>query len=121
MKVSDNFTVSEVECKCGCGKKDVSDELLKVLEAIRTKLAEPVYLSSVCRCQKHNKDVGGKEWSAHTESPCHAVDITVNNSYNRYVIIESAIEHGFNRIGVASDFVHIDKSTNLPSPFVWLY
>ena len=48
-----------------------------------------------------------------------AADIAVSNGIERATIIRNAIELGFNGIGVAKGFIHVDKR-DLPQ-VVWTY
>jgi len=79
VKISNNFTRSELACPC-CGAYYMDPNMVDALQAIRDQVGEPIYVSSACRCKKHNKDVGGVSNSQHLCDPCHgrhttAVDI----------------------------------------------
>lgn len=79
--LSENWSDHEFECKCGCGfglhEGDISPVLVLVVQEIRDILECPVYCvrrdengnfypaGSGCRCQKHNKAVGGVKASKH--------------------------------------------------------
>ena len=60
-----NFKVSEFACKCGCGKKDIDQRVMDMAQVIREALGVPVHINSGCRCEKHNKSVGGVKNSKH--------------------------------------------------------
>ena len=64
-EISDNFKRSEFACKCGCGFDTVDAELVQVLEVVRFKYNSPVHITSGCRCDTHNKKVGGSDGSKH--------------------------------------------------------
>ena len=49
-----NFSRWEFECKCGCGKNNIDPTVVHYCQVIRDDLGVPVYVSSGCRCQKHN-------------------------------------------------------------------
>ena len=63
--VSEHF--KKAEFKCGCGGrwcngyngKEVSKELLDILEALRYKYNKPVFITSGIRCQKYNDSLKG--------------------------------------------------------------
>ena len=59
------FTRKEFACKCGCGYAVVDVELLAVLEDVREHFQEPVTINSACRCDTHNRNVGGISNSKH--------------------------------------------------------
>jgi hypothetical protein len=71
--------------------------------------------------------------SAHSESPCSAVDIRILSSGERYLILRAALAEGINRIGIypptaeqATHFgrnsgtMHLDASRHLPSGVCWV-
>ena len=112
------FKESEFKCPC-CGKVIVSAWLIHLLNRIREALGLPMIVSSGYRCKKHNKKVGGKKNSAHRRGT--AADIKCTNSAIRYLIIKYALEVGFKRIGVSSDFIHLDVDGELPPEVLWVY
>ena len=59
------FTPGEFQCGCGCGKNNVKPDLVKLLESTRRQLQAPIVITSGCRCQTHNEDVGGAPRSKH--------------------------------------------------------
>ena len=71
------------------------------------------------RTQKHNREVGGVEDSAHTKAL--AVDIRVVNSEARYKILNALMMVGFNRIGIGQNFIHVDDDKDKPQNAVWTY
>ena len=61
-----NFSRAEFACKCGCGLCNPDPELVKKLEKFRTLCGnKPMNINSACRCEKHNKAVGGSTKSQH--------------------------------------------------------
>jgi len=71
------FKREEFACSCGCGFSSVDVELLEVLEDVREHFDSPVTINSACRCETHNKTVGGSNNSMHTKGM--AVDIVVSD------------------------------------------
>ncbi len=69
------FKRSEFACKCGCGFDTVDAELLAILVNLRRHYGQPITIHSGCRCQKHNKAVGGVINSQHLIG--RAADVTV--------------------------------------------
>ena len=100
-----HFTDNELDCNCGCGKT-VDPELLTRLEALRRMLGQPLIVTSGARCATHNRKVGGKPASWHLKGL--AVDISCNDSKLRCEIIQTATLLGFNGIGIAKNFIHLD-------------
>ena len=64
-KDTTNFKVSEFSCKCGCGFNIIDQRVLNIAQTIRDALGVPVKVNSGCRCEKHNKNVGGVNGSKH--------------------------------------------------------
>ena len=75
--------------------------------------------NSGLRTVSHNSKVGGKSKSAHLTG--YAADISVNGSRSRYIILEALISAGFNRIGVANSFIHVDCHPDLDEDVIWTY
>jgi len=50
-----------------------------------------------------------------------AADIYVTDSRSRYIIMEALAEVGFNRVGVAPNFLHVDLDMNKPQHRIWVY
>lgn len=77
--LSQHFSRSEFACHCGCGfglgGKDVSAELVRILELIRARFDTPITILSGCRCKQHNRKVGGAPYSQHLRG--RAADIRV--------------------------------------------
>lgn len=63
--LSRNFSRDEFACKCGCGYSAISPKLIDLLQTIRGYIGVPMTILSGCRCEEHNKDVGGVEFSQH--------------------------------------------------------
>ena len=50
-----------------------------------------------------------------------AVDIKAKDSRTRYKVLEALIHVGFNRIGIADTFIHVDDDKEKSSDVVWTY
>ena len=74
--LSKNFNREEFACKCGCGHDNVSPVLVNLLQEIRDYIDRAVHVHSGCRCEAHNKAVGGVSNSAHITG--EAADIYVH-------------------------------------------
>lgn len=73
--LSEHFSKSEMACSCGCGFDNPSYLLVQLLESIRSYFNKPIKINSACRCEKHNKEVGGEPNSQHVKG--NAADINV--------------------------------------------
>lgn len=106
--LSKNFDKEEFACKCGCGLCNVSTKLVKALQRLRDKLGMPITINSACRCDKHNKAVGGVAGSQHTKGT--AADIRVEHCSSRDIalVAETIPEFKTGGIGEYKSFVHLD-------------
>ena len=68
MKLTENFNLSEFECKCGCSMPDFVKkniiELAENLQVLRDTVGR-LDLTNAYRCKDHNADVGGAVNSQH--------------------------------------------------------
>jgi uncharacterized protein YcbK (DUF882 family) len=107
MKISKHFSREEFACKCGCGFAVVDVKLLEVLEAVREYFDQPVTITSACRCDNHNKSVGGSDNSKHKLGI--AADIIVKDTQAE--LVQSFLYHHVPYscgIGAYKKFTHID-------------
>jgi uncharacterized protein YcbK (DUF882 family) len=117
-----HFSPSEFRCgcgQCGFGFESMQPSTLELLDACREFAGVPFVITSSIRCVKHNNAVGGADRSAHVTG--HAVDIRAVDNAVRYKILSAAMKLRVPRIGVASNFVHLDNSPHLTHDVVWLY
>ena len=120
--LSDHFSSSEFECKCGCGFDSVDPELIVLLEKIRGFVGGPVRINSGCRCESHNNSVGGAKHSVHKLG--QAADIRVEGGWHRRRVLDAAVACGAEGIGVARTFIHVDVHEGSPEvarPSAWSY
>lgn len=100
------FKISEFACKCGCGYDGINPNLLARLEKARDEAGTPFIVTSGCRCEKHNKAVGGVADSAHLKG--YAADISAPPE-KRHIILKALLNH-FPRVGInfVKNFIHVD-------------
>ena len=115
-----NFDPSEFDSpdKPGSGV-DMQKRFMFLLQAAREQAGIPFKINSGYRTKEHNKKVGGKDTSAHLTG--YAADIAVENSRQRFIIVNALIKAGFTRIGMGQNFVHVDCAPNLPDLVMWDY
>jgi uncharacterized protein YcbK (DUF882 family) len=115
MKLTDNFNLSEFQCKCGCEMPDEVLENIKELacnlQYIREYLNEPLKLTNAYRCKKHNKAVGGVKNSQHILG--NAADIQCKNITPNIIadLIDDLITKNYIQeggIGKYNTFTHYD-------------
>jgi zinc D-Ala-D-Ala carboxypeptidase len=113
-----NFKENEFLCSCGCKLNNINYDLVSKLEKARFISGIPFVITSACRCQKHNKAVGGVATSSHLFGL--AVDILVESSDIRQKVLNSLIKVGFVRIGISKNFIHVDIDSSKNNS-VWIY
>lgn len=118
-KVSRNFTVEELACKCGCGLIVRNEVHIKRRQRMRDIYGKPFTPTSSTRCEAHNKSVGGKYTSSHLIGI--ADDIPAHSSGQKFALVSAALEAGFNRIGIGDNFVHIDSDQSKSPDVIWTY
>ena len=118
-KLSPNFTREEMACRCGCGADEMQPEFIQRLQATRTIMGLSMSMTSAMRCPEHNASVGGVDSSAHVDG--WAGDVRADTSGYRAALISAAIKAGFNRIGIAQTFVHLDCDPTKIPHVTWVY
>ena len=99
------FSRSEFECQCGCGFDTVDSLLLEALDSIRNHFERAVTVTSGCRCDAHNGNVGGSQGSQHKKG--RAADIQVSK-VSPVEVADLAEELGMS-VGRYASFTHIDS------------
>lgn len=106
-KLSENFDSSEFACRCGCGYDKVSPRLVECLEQLRKACGNrPVIITSGCRCQMYNQQVGGAPHSQHTKG--NAADIKVKGLSPWQVFREAEKLRIFGGLKPYETFTHVD-------------
>ena len=124
--VTPHFKVKELECHCGCGRMGMHDDMLRVLEEIRTEMKRPLYLTSAFRCREHNNKISQVKNGPHTTGK--AVDILISGA-DCLRLLDIARKHGVSGVGLAQRgehkrrYCHIDilSPDEAPRPAVWTY
>ena len=99
--------------------KNMSDELISMLDIARKKYGKAIVINSGYRTVKRNAKVGGTPESSHTKGL--AVDIACNNSTDRFKLEGILREVGFKRIGIAKTFIHADIDKDKAQNVLWTY
>lgn len=103
-------------------------EFMLWLEKVRAFAGVPMTISSSYRSPEYNRSVGGAPDSAHTDTPCNAIDISEsprpddpNWNKTRFAIVSAAIRLGCTRIGTyANGSLHLDRTEDVrPAPRMW--
>ena len=105
--LSANFKVKEFACKDGSDPIFISQELVEVLQKIRTHFGKPVTINSAYRTPTHNKREGGATYSQHLYGT--AADIVVSGVQPKEVAkYAETLLSGTGGIGIYGGFTHVD-------------
>ena len=102
----------------GSGEQMMDEVFLEMLDKARHLSGIPYIINSGYRTPDYNRKVGKKD-SAHLKGL--AADIHCIDSRSRAYIIGGLIDAGFNRIGIAKTFIHVDDDPSKDADVVWLY
>jgi len=99
--------------------KHMNKEIVHMLDAVRKKFGKPIKINSGYRTIARNKKIGGVADSSHLKGL--AADISCSNSVDRFKLLNLLLEVGFNRIGIAKSFIHVDIDKNKFQNVIWGY
>jgi uncharacterized protein YcbK (DUF882 family) len=114
-----NYTEFDSPDAPGSGERHMDSDFLQMLDRARGLAGVPFKINSGYRTAGHNRKVGGVKASSHTLGL--AADIHCSDSRNRAHIVSALMEAGFNRIGIAPTFIHVDNDPSKPEDVIWLY
>ena len=110
------FKLSDFNCQ-ETGNNEMSEEFLEKLDELRHKCGFPFIITSGYRDKTHS--IEARKAKAGTHARGIASDIRINNGNEAYDIIKNAQSMGFNGIGVAKSFIHVDIRKGMP--VIWSY
>ena len=113
-KLTENFSMDEFECKCGCVmpefvKKNVQ-ELAENLQVIRDAYGK-IDLTNSYRCKKHNADVGGSVNSQHLKGKAADIKSSDINPEDMAAIVDDLMKSEkfkIGGVGIYNTFTHVD-------------
>ncbi len=119
-----------IPCPC-CQTAYVDEEFIQKLSIAREVSGTPYKVNSMCRCFDYDKFLKKKlnllftGKSSHLFTPDQkiktcAVDLKVENSHERFKIIEGLIFAGFQRIIIYRNFIHVDSDKRKASKLILL-
>jgi len=94
-------------------------KLLDMIDKAREIYGKPIRVTSGYRTEDHNRKVGGVDSSSHLKGL--AIDVACVRSNDRFEMLTALIEVGFNRIGVAGTFIHVDIDKDKSQNVIWTY
>tara|TARA_R110002072_G_scaffold226213_1_gene383197 strand:+ start:381 stop:722 length:342 start_codon:yes stop_codon:yes gene_type:complete len=110
------FKLSDFDCQ-ETGENEMNEDFLIKLDDLRHECGFPFIITSGYRDKTHS--IEARKTKAGTHAKGIASDIRINNGSQAYAIIKHAQSMGFNGIGVAKTFIHVD--TRDTTPVVWCY
>jgi uncharacterized protein YcbK (DUF882 family) len=110
------FKLSDFDCQ-ETGNNEMSEEFLEKLDDLRHVCGFPFIITSGYRDPSHS--IEARKAKAGTHARGIASDIRINNGNEAYDIIKNAQSMGFNGIGLAKSFIHLDIRQGMP--VIWSY
>lgn len=133
-----HFLVTELQCRCGCGSKQMWQSTIDMIEMVRAKFNSPIDPSSGVRCVAYNKTrEGAKPKSQHLPrdlngaiveasgtqvGASHAIDFVVREyapSKVYRVCDRDATELGIIGLGQYPGFTHADTRVGSKKRYRW--
>ena len=105
------FKVEDFNCQ-ETSENEMCPDFLQKLDALREVCGFPFIITSGYRSPNHS--IGARKAKPGTHSQGIAADIKVVGGAQRMAIIRNASIMGFNGIGVAKSFVHVDTRETTP-------
>lgn len=109
----------------GSGEK-MDPEFLRMLDHARGRAGIPFVISKGggFRTKEYNDHLlrvnpRASKNSSHKKGL--AADILTKDSRSRFLILESLISVGFNRLGISPGFIHVDNDPEKAEDVVWMY
>ena len=78
----------------------------------------PFVINSAYRSPEHAESIKNPT-SSHIKGL--AVDIKATDSRTRYKVLNALMHVGFNRIGIADTFIHVDDDKDKSQQVIWTY
>lgn len=100
-------------------EENMNADFLNKLDEAREIANIPFIINSAYRSPEHNAKIGGKPNSSHLKGL--AVDISVTNSRQRFIVLNALLNVGFTRIGIADTFIHVDLDNGKSKDVIWTY
>ena len=112
------FTEKEFNA-IGCSLSDMDEDFMILIEKIRKICDFPFIITSAYRRKEHEQKKGRNGSSSHCKGI--AVDIKALKDSEKYLIVQTALSCGINRIGIGSTFVHLDIDKDKIQNVIWTY
>ena len=93
-------------------------DFLAKLDKAREFAKVPFVINSAYRSPEHAESIKNPT-SSHIKGL--AVDIRTTDSRTRYKVLNALMHVGFNRIGIADTFIHVDDDKDKSQQVIWTY
>ena len=93
-------------------------DFLAKLDEAREFAGIPFIINSAYRSPSHPESIKNPT-SSHIKGL--AVDIKAKDSITRFKVLDALIAVGFNRIGIAGTFIHVDLDLDKSHNVIWTY
>ena len=120
-----HFNLSEFDSPDAKGSGENMDAVfLEMLDEARERANTAFKITSGYRTIAHNESLLKSGYKA-SRTSSHlkglAADIYCVDAKKRWKIINALMSVGFTRIGIASNFIHVDNDTDKPDNMAWTY
>tara|TARA_R100001244_G_scaffold3474_1_gene4806 strand:- start:56 stop:379 length:324 start_codon:yes stop_codon:yes gene_type:complete len=99
-------------------ENNMSLEFLAKLDEAREYAGIPFIINSAYRSPSHPESIKNPT-SSHIKGL--AVDISVKDSRQRFIILDALMATGFSRIGIGNTFIHVDLDLDKSQNVIWTY
>lgn len=103
----------------GCSLSDMNEDFMILIEKIRKICDFSFIITSAYRTKEYELKKGRNGTSSHCKGI--AIDIKANKDSEKYLIVQTALSCGINRIGIGSNFVHLDVDKDKTQNVIWTY
>ena len=93
-------------------------DFLAKLDEARAYAGIPFIINSAYRSPTHPLSINNPS-SSHIKGL--AVDISVKDSRQRFLVLDALLVVGFSRIGIADTFIHVDLDYDKSQNVIWTY
>lgn len=120
-----HFSISEFDSPDQKGSGRFMDEdFLRKLDRAREIAGIPFVITSGFRTPEHQNSLG-RDGYAVSKKSAHlkgmAADIACDFSGDRFKMVSALMAVNLMRIGIASNFIHVDCDQSKPMQRIWLY
>lgn len=106
-QISRHFRAKEFACKDGCKFVLISKILLQLLERLRERIGEEIYINSGFRTPNHNKAVDGALLSYHQYGMAADIRAKTKSPKELYNLLDEMMK-GWGGLELHQTFVHVD-------------